>query len=143
MKKVLLGVCALAASAAVAQGQVRFNEVFINAPGADQGREFIELISDNPNFSMDGLTILVIEGDCGGGCVAGTIDQVLPLSGLLTGANRLFLWPARTRFLLPELETVIFVQDFAPTGERLERVLIVEGFTGFLGQTSTRYRRYP
>jgi hypothetical protein len=137
MKKVLLGVCALAATTALAQGQVRFNEVFINAPGADQGREFIELISDTPNFSMDGLTIIVIEGDCGGGCVAGTIDQVLPLSGLSTGANRLFLWRDSTDPLFPppEPETVIFVQDFNPDLENGSNTfLIVEGFTGSLGQ---------
>ncbi|MDX2132060.1 MAG: hypothetical protein SFY69_08410 [Planctomycetota bacterium] len=135
MKK-FMGVCALVALAGVAQGQVQFNEIFVNAPGTDQGREFIELLSAAPNQSLDGLTILVIEGDCGSGCVAGTIDQALSLTGQSTGANRLFMWRDSTDALIPEAEpaTAIFVQDFSPDIENGSNTyLIVEGFTGAVG----------
>jgi len=135
-----MAVCALACAtglAASAQAQVRFNEWLINPPGTDQGAEFFELVSDAPNYDMSGLSIVIIEGDCGGGCVAGTVDYAFSLNGRSTGANRLFLWRDGFEVLNPppEPETVIHVEDFNPDIENGSNTwLIVEGWSGAVGQ---------
>jgi hypothetical protein len=128
--------CACLAAAA-ANAQVQFNEVLVNPPGTDNGTEFIELKSSSPNYDMSGLTIVIIEGDCDAGCVAGTIDQALSLNGRSTGSNSLFLWRdgATTLNPAPDLNTSIFVQDFAPDLENGSNTwLIVEGFSGAVAQ---------
>ncbi len=135
MKKFALSVCAAIASAAGAQ--VQFNEVLVNPPGSDNGNEFIELKSSVPNYDMTGLTIVVIEGDCGAGCVAGTIDVVLNLGGKSTGSNSLFLWRDAASVLPPgpDPATPVFVQDFVPDLENGSNTwLIVTGFTGSVTQ---------
>jgi len=134
--------CMLAALAATtclagaALGQVKFNEALINVPGgADQGSEFFELISDSPNYAMDGLAILVIEGDSPASGL-GRIDAVLNLTGKSTGANRLFLWRDTAQALVPaaDAETTVYVQDFNPDIENGSNTyVLVEGFTGTVG----------
>ena len=64
MKNTIWTIAAVMMTAAVANAQVTFNEVVANPPGTDQGVEFIELKSASPSFSMNGLTILILEGDC-------------------------------------------------------------------------------
>lgn len=128
----------LAAAASMAFSQVRFNEIFVNPPlggsGGDNGREFIELISDTPNYAMTDLWIVIIEGD--GALVAGTIDKALPLGTFSTGANRLFLWRDAAIDLIPAPDpaTTIYVEDFDPDIENgANTYLIVRGFTGSVG----------
>jgi len=140
MRKFLFGFAAVAGLVASASAQVRINETLANPPGGDQGFEWLELLSDAPNFDMTGLTILVIEGDDNGNGAgpAGTIDQVLSLSGRATGANRLFLWKDNANNVPLEgfdPSTVVYGQDFAPDIENgANTYLIVEGFTGAVGQ---------
>jgi len=129
----------LTAAASMAFSQVRFSEIFVNPPlggaGGDNGREFIELISDTPNYAMTDLWIVIIEGD--GTLVPGTIDQALPLGLFFTGSNTLFLWRDAITNLVPtpDLATSIHVADFTPDIENgANTFLIVSGFTGSVGQ---------
>ncbi len=139
MKKALclVACAALAGMSAPAVGQVCFNEVFINPPGADQGYEWFELKSDAPNFSMNGLTLLVIEGEVGATNAEGTIDVALSLNGMSTGSNGLFIWRDGLVALNPSVDpaTTVFTQDFNPDLENGSNTfLLVEGFTGAVGQ---------
>jgi len=129
MKKLALLSVAACASFAAAQN-VKFNEVMINPPGIDNGNEYIELRSDVPNMSLNGLTIVVIEGDV---IPAGTIDQAISLNGLSTGSNGVLLWRDSVNVLspAPESATTVNVADFVPDLENgANTFLIVEGFTG-------------
>ncbi|MFZ4572868.1 MAG: hypothetical protein ACOYN0_00640 [Phycisphaerales bacterium] len=134
MKKIgMTAVLSLCAGLAAAQ-EVRFNEVMINPPGTDQGNEYIELKSDAAFADLSRFTIIVIEGDMP--TPAGVVDQVLPLSGQATGANKLFLWRDTVAILPPgpAPETTIKVQDFVPDLENgANTFLIVEGWTGTQG----------
>ena len=136
----LSAVLALSVFAGAASAQVVFNEVMVNPPGSDNGYEFFELKSSTPGFNLNGLTIIVIEGDCGAGCVAGVIDQVLPLDGWSTGSNGLFLYnepPGNAGPFIPQPdpETVIRVGSFTPDIENgANTFILVEGFSGALGQ---------
>ena len=133
--KMFVTVSTLSLCAGLACAQtVRFNEVMINPPGGDNGNEFIELRSDVPGYSLNGLTIIVIEGDMP--TPAGTVDQVLPLTGLSTGSNGLLLWRDSVAVLspAPAAETAINVADFVPDLENgANTFMIVEGWTGTLG----------
>ncbi len=137
--KKLSAVLALSMISGAASAQVVFNEVMVNPPGTDNGYEFFELKSSTPGFDLTGLTLVVIEGDCGGGCVAGVIDQVIPLTGA-TGANSLYLLrePFGTPgpFVFPpEDATTVVVTSFTPDIENgANTFLIVEGFNGALNQ---------
>ena len=120
---------------------VQLNEVLFNPPGSpDQGQEFIELRSE-PGTSLTGLTVITIEGEFAaapGG--AGVIDFVLNLDDFSTGTNGLFLWRDAAVGLtpLPEAATNVLVRDVIPGEADLENgtmtMLLVEGFTGTLGQ---------
>lgn len=103
---------ALGTAAAGAQNQPFLSEIHINPPGTDQGQEFIE-IRGSANFDLSGYYVIIIEGD---GTGAGTVDQVLSLSGRSTGANGLFLWRDTATVLnpAPEAATVVYVEDFVP-----------------------------
>ncbi len=68
-------------------GRFLLTELLINAPGADQGREWVE-IQGPPLTSLAGYWLIVIEGDTG---PAGTVDQLIDLSAYSTGANGLLL----------------------------------------------------
>ncbi len=133
--KMCFAVAALAGLAGIAAAQtVRFNEVMINPPGTDQGNEYIELRSDVGSMSLNGLTIVVIEGDMP--TPAGTVDQALSLSGLTTGTNGLLMWRDTVAVLspAPAPETSINVGDFVPDLENgANTFLIVEGWTGTVG----------
>ena len=125
-----------------AQAALLFNEISINSEnsggsGSDDGKEFIEIISDTGGVeSLSGLTVLVIEGD---GASQGIIDRAFPLSGSdATGTNGLFLMRDQSNVLLPapDAATVVKVGDFGPGGGAgdLENgsatFLLVAGFTG-------------
>jgi hypothetical protein len=134
--KLLAIIALLAASgSALAGGRlVEFNEVFINAPGTDQGFEFIELKGVDGGLNLDGYTIVIIEGDPTG---AGIIDQALSLNGKATGSNGLFVWRDSSIVTSPPVDpqTSLFVQDFTPDIENGGNTyLIVQGFTGSVGQ---------
>ncbi len=66
---------------------IRFSEFLRNTPGTDDGREYFE-ISGPAGTSLDGLTLLEIEGDGG---ASGVIDGVFDLTGLSLGSNGLLL----------------------------------------------------
>ena len=117
---------------ASAQAQL-FNELFINPPGTDNGLEFFEL-SGAASQSLDGLTVLAIEGD---GTTPGVIDQAISLSGLSLGSNGLFLWRDSATVLSPSPDAGTAVQtgDFSPDLENGSNTyLLVNGFSGSLAQ---------
>jgi hypothetical protein len=129
---------AMSLVAGAASAQIVFNEVMVNPPGADNGYEYFEFKSETPGASLDGLTLVVIEGDCGAGCVAGIIDQAIPLSGV-TGANGLYLLreapgtPGPFTYP-PDADTTVVETSFTPDIENGSNTfLIVEGFTGAVG----------
>ena len=92
MVKISIAAGLVLAGGAAAQPAVVLNEIFVNAPGSDNGSEFIELKSLSPSMSLDGYALLVIEGDGEATGSVGTVDVVLSLDGMSTGANGLFLW---------------------------------------------------
>lgn len=133
MLRRFLCVGSVLAMAAAAFGQVRINEILIDAPGTDNGLEFFELFSVVPNYPLAGLTFLSIDGD---GSNAGVIDQAINLGALSTGSNGLFL--RRDSALViqppPAAETVVSIQDFSPDLENgSNSFLLVSGFTGAVG----------
>jgi hypothetical protein len=106
----------------LASAQVKFNEFMVNPPGSDNGKEFVELISDTPNYSLNDVVMIVIEGDTFSGAnpinprIAGTVDQIIPFTGQQTGSNRLFLQRDSATVLspAPEAATSVLVRDFSP-----------------------------
>jgi hypothetical protein len=122
---------AFAAPVPSVHGSLFFSEVLFDAPGADDGQEFIELISTDGRRSLQGLSILVLDGD---GTQAGTIDHVLSLDGLFTGHNGLFLWRDSPGILPNHFGTPTFTLDFSPDLENGSNTfLLVDGFTGASG----------
>lgn len=85
MNRKALFVLALSTVAAASQAIV-LNEIFINPPGTDNGLEFFEL-RGTAGESVDGLTLVVIEGD---GTSAGILDAAIGLTGSI-GSNGLYL----------------------------------------------------
>jgi hypothetical protein len=130
-----LAMLAVAGMAGAVNAQaLRFNEGLINVPGgADNGGEFLELLSAEPNFDMTGITIVIIDGD---NTNRGVIDQALSLDGLTTGSNGLFLWRDGATVLdpAPEAATTIRIQDFSPDIENgAVTFILVRGFNGAVG----------
>jgi hypothetical protein len=131
--------CAAAALVTVSLGTSRaaiiINEIAIDAPGADNGQEFVELKSTTGGAeSLSGLHLLVIEGD---GTTPGIIDQALSLGSFSTGANGLFLWRDAATVLspAPHPATVVNVADFTPDLENGSNTfMLVSGFTGAAAQ---------
>lgn len=120
------------AAASLSMAQVTINECLVNPPGTDQGFEFFEL-KGAPNASLNGLTLLVIEGE---GTVAGIVDQAISLNGRTFGANGLLLLRDSSIVLqpAPNILTNVFVQDFAPDIENGgQTYMIVRNFTGAVG----------
>ncbi|GAB4456983.1 MAG: hypothetical protein OHK0029_15890 [Armatimonadaceae bacterium] len=136
MRKFLASASAVALLALAATGanaQVRINELLINAPGTDNGQEFLELLSDTPNFSLNNIFFLSIDGDGG---ASGTIDQVVSLTAFSTGANNHFLLRDSNTVLNPAPlpDTNVAVQDFDPDLENGSNTFaLVLGFTGSVG----------
>ncbi|MFD2561737.1 endonuclease [Aquimarina rubra] len=67
--------------------QVVINELDSDTPGTDT-QEFIELKSDTPNFSLDGLVLVLFNGSTSGG---DSSYFTLDLDGYTTDANGIFL----------------------------------------------------
>ncbi len=68
-------------------GQVVINELDSDTPGTDT-QEFIELKSNAPNFSLDGLVLVLFNGSSSGG---DSSYFTLDLDGFSTDANGIFL----------------------------------------------------
>jgi hypothetical protein len=70
-------------------GTLVLNEININPPGADNEKEFIELISPNGgSMSTNGYSILLIDVD---GTNTGTVLEMWSLDAMSTGTNGLLL----------------------------------------------------
>lgn len=139
MKKSLI-VATMAATVLMnmSQAQVRLSEVLINPPGSpDAGREYVELISTQPNYSLDNLWVIGIDGD--GEFNPGNIHWAVNLSGLTTGANGLILIRDGAAVLRPDPSsdtTVLVIPNaFTPAGMGNDSytVAVVCGFTGSPG----------
>ncbi len=130
----LLVVALAWSSGGLVKGDIIINEIFIDAPGTDNGQEFFELRStNNDQVSLSGLTFLAIEGD---GTNPGSIDFAFNLSALSTGTNGLFLWRDSATVLqpAPDAGTSVFVGDFNPDIENGSNTfLLVSNFTGTVG----------
>ena len=68
-------------------GQVVINELDCDTPGVDD-KEFIELLSETPNFTLDGYVLVFFNGSAAGG---NRSYLVLDLSGYETDINGLLL----------------------------------------------------
>ncbi len=115
------------------QAALMINELLFNPPGGDNGQEYLEIRSDDPNASLSGLWFLVIEGEGG---VAGIVDQAVDLGAFSTGSNGLFLLRDAATTLVPNPDpaTSVAVRDFAPDVENgTNTFLLVRGFTGAVG----------
>lgn len=133
--KSILTMLAVVSIAGSASASVKFNEFLWNPPGTDQGQEFVELISSSASESLNGVTLVVIEGD--GTAVCGIIDQAIDLSAFSTGTNKLFLIRDTNAVLLPAPEgaTTQTIIDFTPDIENgTNTYLLVRGFSGSVGQ---------
>ena len=86
MKNILLCILyALVSTTAV--GQLVINELDADTPGSDD-MEFLEILSDTPNFPLDGFVVVFFNGsEAGGNSSYFTID----LDGFSTNANGLLL----------------------------------------------------
>lgn len=65
--------------------QLLLNEILVNPPGPDDGKEFIEL-KGTPGSTLSNIYVVVFEGDPGS---AGNSDLVIPLNGITLGSNGL------------------------------------------------------
>lgn len=65
--------------------QLLLNELYVNAPGADEPFEFIEL-KGTPGSTLNNIYVVVFESDSGS---AGNADVVIPLNGVTLGSNGL------------------------------------------------------
>lgn len=65
--------------------QLLLNEIVVNPPGPDDGKEFIEL-KGTPGSTLSNIYVAVFEGDPGS---AGNSDLVIPLNGITLGSNGL------------------------------------------------------
>jgi hypothetical protein len=86
-----------------AVGQLVINELDCDTPGVDN-MEFLELLSDTPNFPLDGYVVVFFNGsENGGNSSYFTVD----LDGYVTDVNGLFLIGSNSvspvpQFLIPE-----------------------------------------
>ncbi len=129
---------AITGLALAATAQVRITEAMVNPPGSpDAGREFIEIQSCRPNFSLQGYWLIGIDGD--ELFNPGNIHWAIDLSSYSTGANGLLLVRDGSATLLPApaAETTVVVIEFAFTqagmGNDSYTVALVRGFTGQVG----------
>lgn len=136
----------LLAVAPHAGGAVLLNEILFDAPvGLDEGQEYIELLSTGGGVeSLDGLRLLVINGENDGSGSAGEIADVVSLNGLSTGENGLLLTreggtqaiPLVVFDPQPEAGTQVAVMgntSFNLLNAQGLTVLLVSGFTGANG----------
>ena len=129
-----LATAAFLAAAANAVADIRINEININPPGTDQGREYAEFISTTGGIeSLSNLWFIGIDGD---GINAGVIDFAKNLGSFSTGANGLFLLRDTTDVLnpAPAPATPVGIDDYAPDIENgSQTFLLVRDFTGAVG----------
>lgn len=134
-KYITMAAAAVLGLSHVAGAAIKLNEFSVNPPGADNGVEWFEIINtDGTAVSLDGLSVVNIEGDAGGGL--GFADKVVPLAGHATGSNGLFLWRDSSTVIAPapDAATVVHVEDFSPDWENpTGTFLLVSGFTGTQG----------
>lgn len=121
--------------ALVATAQVRITEALVNPPGSpDVGREFIEIQSCQPNFSLQGYWLIGIDGEYFFN--PGNIHWAIDLSAYNTGSNGLLLVRDGSAVLLPEPApetTVVVIPDAftaASIGNDSYTVALVRNFTG-------------
>ncbi|WP_291129363.1 endonuclease [Flavobacterium sp. UBA7682] len=79
--------CLLMASTSIVQSQVLINEFDSDTPSTDD-KEFIELKSETPNFSLNGYILVFFNGT---GSLADTSYFSISLNGLTTDTNGLIL----------------------------------------------------
>jgi len=118
-----------------AASRVRINEIFVNPGGADDNREFIEILGI-PGAILDGFTFLEIEGDATTG--PGRIDAARSLAGLTVGANGLLILGENYSTAPPyPIPADAGVADLNRPGGAMENgsitFLLVTGFTGTAG----------
>ncbi|MGQ9656768.1 MAG: hypothetical protein ACUVV1_02560 [Fimbriimonadales bacterium] len=118
-----------------ATAQVRITEALVNPPGSpDAGREFIEIQSCQPNFSLQGYWLIGIDGE--NFFNPGNIHWAIDLSAYSTGSNGLLLVRDGSSVLLPEPapETTVVVIPNAFTeaamGNDSYTVALVRDFIG-------------
>jgi hypothetical protein len=98
MKYLLAGLVGVMMST-VAIGQVVINELDCDTPGIDN-MEFVELLSDTPNFPLDGYVVVFFNGSpSGGNSSYFTVD----LDGYETDLNGLLLIGSNTVSPVPQL----------------------------------------
>jgi hypothetical protein len=126
---------AITGLALTATAQVRITEGLVNPPGSpDAGREFIEIQSCRPNFSLQGYWLIGIDGEWVFN--PGNIHWAIDLSNYSTGANGLLLVRDGTAVLqpAPAAETTVVAIPNAFTaagmGNDSYTVALVRGFTG-------------
>jgi len=108
---------------------VLINELFVNAPGGDNGREFLELRGSN-NFSLLDHWFLAVDGD---GSAAGTVKHALDLGSFSLGSNGLFVWRDAASGS-PAAGTAVHTEDFSPDIENgTNTFLLVTDFSGSVG----------
>lgn len=87
--RLLIALAATLTITAKSHATILFNEVYVNPPGTDDNREFIELISTTGGTeSLSGLVLLILDG---AGSGIGGIDDAYDLASFATGSNGLLL----------------------------------------------------
>lgn len=94
---------------------VWISEIVMDVAGADNGWESIEIQSATPNFSLDGLWLVIIEGD---GTGAGNIDVRISLTGKSTGSNGVCLLRDSVNVIAPgpDAGTNVYIADWPING---------------------------
>jgi hypothetical protein len=132
----IVAALALLCSTSSSRAAVVINEIAIDLPGGDSGQEYFEIRSTTDGVeSLDGLTLLVLEGD---GASPGVVDVALSLNGFSTGTNGLFLWRDTATVLnpAPAAATTLNVVDFNPDLENGSNTfMLVRGWTGTVAMT--------
>jgi len=116
MKQLALLAAAATLCAAGTAAEPFISEMLINPPGVDESYESVEIQAPaNFDFSQNGGYYLVcIEGD---GSVAGTVDQVISLSGWTAGSNGILLIrddSARVLLPAPDSASNVVFLNFTP-----------------------------
>ncbi|MCK4342056.1 MAG: lamin tail domain-containing protein [Phycisphaerae bacterium] len=116
----------LASTDAMAAGprggdDIYISELLVNPPGSDDLCEFLELKGPADHNLWD-CYFIVIEGD---GTGAGTVDQVVDLSGNTTGSNGLLLVAIQDLLPAPDPATSVYTYNFTPDLENGTNTYIV------------------
>jgi hypothetical protein len=124
-------IAGLACATCAVHAQLQINELGIDLPGADNGKEFFELLG-TPGASLADLWFLSIEGDTS---AMGVIDKAINLSAFSLGANGLLLWRDSVDVLnpAPHAQTTVAVGDFDTDIENGSNTYaIVRNYTGYV-----------